>query len=144
MKKVVLVSLLFSSFVGSQAYAYYPVEAEELTALYHRIEHGEVNSAVRELEALSDTDVYNADVWSLLGYAKRKSGDLIGSESAYKQALRLEPNHKAALSYQGELFIRQGKRAQAQENLRQLQLLCKQQAEQECKELHALDTALKR
>ena len=40
-----------------------------------------------------------------LGFAHRKIGDYENSKIFYKEALALQPDHKLALEYQGELFL---------------------------------------
>ena len=50
-------------------------------------------------------DPKNADAWNLTGYASRKMGDYIASEKAYDKALAINPKHKGALEYKGELFL---------------------------------------
>lgn len=82
------------------------------------------SKAVKELRKALKKDDQNADAWNLLGFASRKMGDLDTSASAYTNALALDPNHKGALEYQGELFITQGNIAKAKDNLAKLATLC--------------------
>ncbi len=53
-------------------------------------------------------------------FSYRKTGDLDRAASHYDQALKLDPKHKGALEYQGELFLMQGNRAAAEANLAKL------------------------
>lgn len=131
--------LLFCPFAMGD----YPLEQEELISLYKMIEAEQIDQTIEELNTLSQTNLYNADVWNLLGYAKRKKGDLSGSELAYQQALNLEPNHKAALSYQGELFLMQGERDKALANLKKLNDLCSDLPSLQCAERNILKQAIK-
>jgi Flp pilus assembly protein TadD len=80
--------------------------------------------AIKQLRKALKKDKDNADAWNLLGFASRKSGDLETSANAYSKALTLDPAHKGALEYQGELFITQGNIEQAQGNLAKLVELC--------------------
>ena len=38
-------------------------------------------------------------------FALRKSGDLSNAEINYNKALKIDPNHKGALEYLGELYV---------------------------------------
>ena len=50
-------------------------------------------------------DADNADIHNLLGYSARKMGRLEESEAHYFKALSLNPKHKGALEYMGELYL---------------------------------------
>jgi len=82
------------------------------------------SQAVKQLRKALKRDKKNADAWNLLGFASRKMGDFDTSADAYTKALTLEPDHKGALEYQGELFISQGTIPKAQANLARLVSLC--------------------
>lgn len=45
------------------------------------------------------------DILNEYAYALRKSGDLIKAESNYNEALKIDPKHKGALEYLGELYV---------------------------------------
>ena len=66
----------------------------------------------------------NADVFNMLGFAYRKTGDLERSAPNYERALHLNPNHLGALEYQGELFLMLGDLPAAEANLARLKRLC--------------------
>ena len=86
--------------------------------------------AIKKLRNAIKEEPGNADAWNLLGYASRKKGDLEQSASAYSKALEIEPDHKGALEYQGELFLMQGDKAAAEANLAKLAMLCPDGCEQ--------------
>jgi len=88
------------------------------------IKAGELKKATKQLDKVVDQDKSHADAWNLLGFASRKMGDFDTSADAYTKALTLEPDHKGALEYQGELFISQGTIPKAQANLARLVSLC--------------------
>ena len=66
----------------------------------------------------------NADIQNYLGFAYRKSGKLEASGNHYAKALELDPDHKGALEYQGELFLMTGAPEKARANLARLEVLC--------------------
>ena len=59
-----------------------------------------------EAEIAKNSD--NADAWNLTGFASRKMGDYAASEVAYDKALAIDPKHKGALEYKGELYLTLG------------------------------------
>lgn len=84
---------------------------------------GEFDAAVRRLDELSQT-VQHAEIYNLLGYSLRQLQRYDEAARAYQQALLLDPEHRPALEYQGELFIATGNIHGARQNLRYLELLC--------------------
>jgi cytochrome c-type biogenesis protein CcmH/NrfG len=59
-----------------------------------------------------------------LGFTLRKTGDYATSLSYYTKALDLQPDHKAAREYLGELFVQTGHMDKAKEQLAVLTKLC--------------------
>ena len=102
------------------------------------IEQGELEKATEQLRKVVDEDKSNADAWNLLGYSWRKLNENRKSKKSYARALKLDPNHKGALEYQGELFIKLGERDKANDNLARLKTLCPSG----CEELDNLSRAL--
>ncbi len=80
--------------------------------------------AIDRLETARPMAERNADLFNLLGFARRKSGDLDRAGRAYEKALALDPDHRGALEYQGELFLMRGVVAAARANLARLTALC--------------------
>jgi cytochrome b involved in lipid metabolism len=66
----------------------------------------------------------NADINNLLGFSSRNLKQYSQSAKYYQKALRINPNHLGALEYQGELFLKTKKVAQAKKNLAKLKNLC--------------------
>lgn len=99
---------------------------------------GEYAKSTEVLERLSEELPDNADVFNMLGYVYRKQDMLDKSMSAYQRALSLNPEHRGALEYQGELFIKLGRNEEARANLEKLNQLCPIG----CEELEKLSDAL--
>lgn len=80
-----------------------------------------VVTTLRAANATSSAEWHN-----LLGYALRKKTppDLEGAEIHYKRALELEPKHRHALEYYGELFLMKGDLAGAEAMLARLDKAC--------------------
>ena len=81
----------------------------------------------------------SADLQNFLGYAYRKSGNLTQALDHYKIALKINPDHKAALEYLGEAYITLGDLKSAQIQLDRLQHLC---SSTPCEELNELQQAM--
>lgn len=69
-------------------------------------------------------DADNADIHNLLGYSARKMGRLEESEAHYFKALSLNPKHKGALEYMGELYLTLNRPDDARKLLQQLEKIC--------------------
>ena len=78
--------------------------------------------ALLETEIAADPD--NADAWNLTGFASRKLGDYTRSEAAYDRALAINPKHKGALEYKGELYLTLGNLEGAEQMLARLSKSC--------------------
>jgi tetratricopeptide (TPR) repeat protein len=64
------------------------------------------------------------DVYSLLGHALWKTGDSAQGMIYYNKALAINPLHRGALEYQGELYVKLGQIDKAKENLQKLKGIC--------------------
>ena len=139
-----LLMVLFSSAIqadsddfGNNSYNSEDWRVSKAAKLIKKARYGK---AVKQLRKAVKKDKKNADAWNLLGFASRKMGDLETSADAYAKALALEPEHKGALEYQGELFITQGTIDKAKANLAKLVALCPSG----CDERSKLEQALAR
>ena len=96
--------------------------------------------AVLELRRVNATG--SADWNNLMGFALRKQNppDLATAERHYDEALRIDPRHKGALEYSGELFLMKGDLPRAEQRLASLQQLCSSP----CVELDELNKAITR
>jgi Flp pilus assembly protein TadD len=80
--------------------------------------------AIADLRSYLKANVKSADGWNLLGYSYRNHGDLKLADAAYDRALKLNPNHVDALSYQGVLYVKLGQTADAKANLDKIAKVC--------------------
>ena len=80
--------------------------------------------AIAVLRTIVATDGNDADALNLLGFSLRKSGDLKNAEGFYLRALELDPSHKGANEYLGELYVEIGQIEKARERLETLARLC--------------------
>ena len=82
-------------------------------------------AAIDELKRVNATD--DADWNNLLGYSyrKAKTPDFAAAARHYDAALRLQPQHRGALEYSGELYLMQGDLPRAEQRLAQLDKACR-------------------
>ena len=85
---------------------------------------GRYQTAIQLLKQVIAQDLENADAHNYLGFSYRKIGKLDLAAESYRRVFSVEPNHKGALEYQGELFLRLGNLTSAQMNLAKLAKLC--------------------
>ena len=76
------------------------------------------------LKRINDTG--SADWNNLMGYSLRKgpTPDFAGAEKFYNEALRIDPAHRGALEYSGELYLQTGDLARAEQRLAALDKAC--------------------
>jgi len=115
-----------------------PNADERLKKAIKHIDGERYDRAISELRKAAKLRPENADIQNYLGFAYRKSGKLEASGEYYAKALELDPNHKGALEYQGELFLMTGAPEKARANLARLEVLCPDG----CSELTDLQAAI--
>jgi len=98
------------------------------------------NQALIQVRLLENKYPDNADINNYYGFIYRKMGEYGKSGQFYRKALQLDPRHKGALEYQGELFIKTNKKAEAEKNLALLKSICGTS----CSEYKKLAKALKK
>jgi len=108
MKKIIPIVLLLLSIVGlSQAADTAPIKSDPvwLTDVRASIKSEKYNQAIQQLQAANETS--SADWNNLMGYSLRKKQppDLVGAEKYYQAALKIDPNHRGALEYYGQLKL---------------------------------------
>jgi Tetratricopeptide repeat len=71
-------------------------------------------------------DPADADWNNLMGYSLRKgpNPDLASAEKFYNTALQINPKHRGALEYSGQLYLMMGDLPKAEERLATLNKVC--------------------
>jgi tetratricopeptide (TPR) repeat protein len=137
-------SLVFAALVAAVASPALAVDnvtsndAPDLAAVRAKIKAQDYKAAIVDLNALIDRGAQHADVYNLMGFSLRKSGDTRAAMSFYRKALEFDPDHKSALEYSGELYVQLGDIAGARRNEAKLKVLCPQG----CEELTDLQQAI--
>jgi tetratricopeptide (TPR) repeat protein len=81
-------------------------------------------AAIDELKRVNDTG--GADWNNLMGYSLRKgpTPDYKAAERYYDEALRIDPKHRGALEYSGQLYLMTDRLPLAEERLATLDKVC--------------------
>ncbi|MEM7018737.1 MAG: tetratricopeptide repeat protein [Pseudomonadota bacterium] len=108
-----------------------------LNSVYELIEDEQYTKALSELNSMEDKD---ADVFNLIGFSNRKLKNYDEALRYYQKALDLEPQHKAANEYLGQLYLETGKLDKAEERLAVLDDACLFS----CDEYRSLKRAIKK
>jgi tetratricopeptide (TPR) repeat protein len=111
--------------------------APDLASVRAKIKAKDYKGAIEELTPMLAT-YQHADVYNLMGFSLRKSGDYKQAYTYYRKALDFDPDHKGALEYLGELYVETGQLDKAKENVVRLKALCPGG----CEELADLEKAI--
>jgi tetratricopeptide (TPR) repeat protein len=98
--------------------------APDLAAVRASIKAKDFKDALGQLNAMVDKGVQHADVYNLLGFSLRKTGDYKQALTYYQKALDFDADHKGAHEYLGELYAETGQLPKAREQLAILVKLC--------------------
>jgi len=82
------------------------------------------NKAIGLLNRVVADSPKNADAYNYLGYSHRKLGNRDQALTYYNHALYLDPNHRGALEYSGELYLDMSDLPKAEEQLAKLARVC--------------------
>ena len=112
-------------------------DAPDLASVRAKIKAKDFKGALAELTPMLTTHQH-ADVYNLMGFSLRKTGDYKQAYTFYRKALDFNPEHKGALEYLGELYVETGQVEKARENVVLLKKLCPGG----CEELEDLEQAI--
>ena len=82
------------------------------------------SDAILKLNDALASDSKNADIYNYLGFSHRKLGKMEQAAVYYNKALEINPKHKGALEYQGEMYLTLNEIKKAEENLKKLDKIC--------------------
>jgi tetratricopeptide (TPR) repeat protein len=112
--------------------------ADKLAPARALIAQSRWRDAIAALQQVNDTR--SADWNNLMGYSHRKARtpDLPAAERYYDEALRINPQHRGALEYSGEMYLMLGELARAEARAATLRQVCGGA----CPELAELEAAI--
>lgn len=123
MRTLVLIAALTFASPAMAAFPE-PIAPSRLSELKAMIEAGQAEAALQQLAPLLENETFEADILNLMGFAYRKMGNWADSRIYYTRALSIDPRHKGALEYMGELELQTGNAAAARALLVRLQAAC--------------------
>lgn len=88
------------------------------------VNSGDYRGAVTMLKDVVASDARNADAWNYLGFSNRKLKHYDNALAAYQEALAINPDHRGANEYLGELYLDMGNLPKAKERLQRLDDVC--------------------
>ena len=101
-----------------------PPSNPDYAAAVAKLKAGDYGAAIELLHKAHAAEPKNADVLNQLGYTHRKTGELEKAKGFYAQALAIDPDHRGAHEYIGELYLMTGDVAKAEEHLARLDKIC--------------------
>lgn len=116
-----------------------PVQTDPLAGARQQVAAKRWDRALAELKRVDARG--NADWNNLMGYTLRKqsSPDLDGAQAHYDAALRIDPRHRGALEYAGELALMKGDLPRAEAHVVTLTKVCAGGCEELADLLKAVD-----
>lgn len=135
---VLMIGLLAWS-TPSQAMAPAGSTNVELSEVREMILAGQRDESIQKLWKYVETNPEDADGFNLLGYGYRKNGQFDLSKKAYDRALLLDPKHKEAHEYLGELYLQTDQLEKAEALLVELGQICDLEG---CEEYDELEEAI--
>jgi Flp pilus assembly protein TadD len=88
------------------------------------VNDGNFAAALPFLEKVVTAEPKNADALNVLGYSQRKLGDRDAALENYLAALEIDPEHRGANEYLGELYLEADELGKAEERLKVLDGAC--------------------
>jgi cytochrome c-type biogenesis protein CcmH/NrfG len=101
-----------------------PIEERAMREARAAIAAAQWTRAVDLLQSHVRGPADDADAHNLLGYSLRQSGQHAAAQMAYERALQLDPSHRGAHEYMGELMLILSRRDRALFHLGELERLC--------------------
>jgi tetratricopeptide (TPR) repeat protein len=113
-----------SSLLPVYADGGYEKKDSPLKPFHELIEDEKYQQAITELDQALRDDPDNADMLNLMAYSQRKLKHFDIAMDYYQQALSIEPQHRGANEYLGELYLQLGQPDKAEERLEVLDKEC--------------------
>ena len=88
------------------------------------VRSGDYQRALVLFQKVVQAEPRNADAWNYVGFSHRKLKQFDPSLAAYQRALAINPDHRGANEYLGELYLMIGEPEKARERLAKLQSVC--------------------
>lgn len=111
--------------------------ATDFDAVRTLLDAQKFDEALPALRQIDQQSPNNPDVLNLIGFSLRKTGKMEEALDYYNRALALNPQHRGANEYLGELYLETKQPEKAKERLEVLRQACG-----DCEELEDLQTQI--
>ncbi len=101
-----------------------PGKADDYELGVKAVKAANYGKALKLLQKVVAAKPGNADAWNYIGFSHRKLKKFDQAMTAYRKALAINPAHRGANEYLGELYLQTGDLAKAQERLKKLDDIC--------------------
>lgn len=88
------------------------------------VKAAQYEKAVKRLSKVVAAKPGNADAWNYIGFSHRNLKQLDQALAAYTKALAIDPEHRGANEYLGELYLQTGDLEKARARLKTLDAAC--------------------
>ena len=131
MLKNLLVAVVLSFGTASMAFAAGstststpPTKPGDYDVAVKAVKAGDFTRALGLLQKVVKKNPRNANAWNFVGFSQRNLGRFDDALAAYRKALAIDPRHRGANEYLGELYLKTGDLEKAKERLKKLDELC--------------------
>ena len=121
---IVLATLLIGTMTPVLAEGGYSKSNSRLSPIHDLIEDERYEEAITELKGLLEKDADDPDLFNLLAFSQRKLGRFEPAYENYQKALAIDPGHRGANEYLGELYLQLDQPEKAEERLKVLDDEC--------------------
>lgn len=101
-----------------------PTRSPQYEQAVRAVRAGDYRTAIDLLEQVVASEPDNADAYNELAFSHRKLGEVAPALRYYERALSLDPEHRGAHEYLGELYLQLDDLAKARAHLARLDDLC--------------------
>ncbi len=109
---------------GSSSSATKTKQPSQYDQAVRAVDAGAYERALQMLDSVIKAEPRNADAWNYIGFSHRNLKQYDKALAAYNKALAINPKHRGAREYLGELYLMTGDVAKAEAQLRELDSIC--------------------
>ena len=128
MRHLTIISLISALWFVGQGTAFaeggYSGSNSRLSPIHELIEDEQYQAAIDALQTALKDDADDADMLNLLAFSQRKLGKFDIALVNYQKALAIDPGHRGANEYLGELYLQMGQLEKAEGRLQVLDDEC--------------------
>ncbi len=121
---LVLVSAAMAAGSSSSSSSSTPRKSVDYENGVKAVNSADYKKAIKLLSKVVAAKPKDADAWNYLGFSNRKLKRFDQALDAYQKALAINPKHRGAHEYLGELYLQTDDLANARKHLKRLDKIC--------------------